>query len=69
MRLGIADGFDMLVDGDGDDFGLARNIAAHHEDDAEFTDRVGEGEDDGREIAARRQGRDHGEEAVERAGA
>ena len=45
MRIGIIDRFDMLIDGNGNDFGLARNIAAKHKHHAELADRVSEGQD------------------------
>ena len=42
----VFDGLDVVVDGDGDGASGAGKISANHEDDAEFAESVGEGEND-----------------------
>ena len=42
MGLGILQGFHMIIDGDGEDLGLSRDIPADHQYHTELTDGVGE---------------------------
>src|SRR3546814_1055775 len=69
MGLRVLQRLDMLVDGDRDDPGPARDVAAHHQDDAELAQRMGEAEHDRGEVAPERERRGDGEEGIERRGA
>ena len=59
----------MFVDGDGNDPGTVRNIAAHHEHRAELPDGMGETQHRGGQIAAQRQRGGHGEKRIHGRGA
>ena len=59
----------MLEDGDRDDPGLAGDVAAHHQDDPELPQGVGEAEHPGGDESPPGHGYRHGEERVEGAGA
>ena len=65
MCCGIVEGLHLFIDRNGDDPGLTGNIAADHQDDAEFAERMGEGQDGGGEVSAQRQGRSDGQKGVE----
>ena len=63
MRLRVFQRFDMVVDLHRHDAGLAGDVAADHQHDAELADGVGEAQDGGRDEAGSRQRQRDGEEA------
>jgi len=62
---GVLDGLDVIVDGDGDGARGAGKIAADHEDDAEFAERVSEGENNSGDYAGERKRKNNAAERAE----
>ena len=56
MGLIVVQGLHLLVDGNGNNPGLSRDIPTHHKDDAEFPQGMCKGQNKGGEITAAGQG-------------
>ena len=66
---GVVAFFDEVEEGDGEGAGVAGDVAAEHEDDAELADGVGKGEEGGGEQGALAERESEGAEDAPRAGA
>lgn len=64
MGAGVIEGLDTVVDVDGDGAGDAGEIAANHENYAEFAEGVSEAEDNGGEQAGKRERQDYAEKSA-----
>jgi len=68
VRVGVFQSLHVVVNGDGQHLRAARDVAADHQDDAEFSESVRKGQNRGGQNAGRREWKGHREEAIQRAG-